>query len=339
MPKVLLIAPSFFGYRDRVKAKFVEMGFEVDVADDRPSEGVAFKSLGKLSYKLVDPSISRYADSVRQRVKAGGYDRVVYMGGMSFCFTPEQMRWIKESSTAVFSAYLWDSLENCQRISSCIELFDRVSSFEPLDCMDGRISLRPLFYSDAYAEVPLFPQGGFEYDACFIGSVHQPSKFHAVRRICDWLESRGLRVFRYFYMPSASVLALRKAADVMYRGVEFQGVPLPMERVLEVLAKSKAVIDSPQKGQRGLTIRTVEAVGARRKLITTNPDVANYDFFSEGNVAIWEDGKGTPPGFCERPYNELPEGVYESYSIETFAASLVGGDSAFAGYSGGGCQL
>lgn len=333
MPKVLLIAPSFFGYRDRVGAMLAEMGFEVDIADDRPNESVAFRSLGKVSYRLVDSAISRYADSLRERVGAGGYDRVIYMGGMSFCFTPQQMRRIRESSRAVFSAYLWDSLDNCQRVSSCLELFDRVDSFEPQDCANGRISLRPLFYGDEYAGIPLAPRGGFDYDACFVGSVHQPSKFHSVKRMCDRLEARGLRIFRYFYMPSSSAKALRMASDGAYRDVDLESASLPLERVLEVYARSRAIIDSPQRGQLGLTMRTVEAVGARRKLITTNPDVANYDFFPGGDVAIWDDGEEILSDFFDAPYRELPKEIYESYSIEAFAASLVGKGAAYAGYS------
>ena len=39
------------------------------------------------------------------------------------------------------------------------------------------------------------------------------------------------------------------------------------------------VLDSAQDGQLGLTIRVLEAIGAKKKIITTNEDVINYDFY------------------------------------------------------------
>ena len=47
---------------------------------------------------------------------------------------------------------------------------------------------------------------------------------------------------------------------------------IPKEKIIEIFKKSRCIIDAPQKGQNGLTIRTIECLGAKRKLITTNKD-------------------------------------------------------------------
>ena len=186
MSCILLTAPSFFGYRQRVSDELVRQGHRVVCIDDGPSEGVLFKSLGRIDYRFVDGLIESYAKRVCKQVRDGSYDQFLYMGGMSFCFTREQFARIREAGEARgtrFVAYLWDALSNCQRFAECADLFDEVMSFEPGDCESGEISLRPLFYGDAYQGLPV---GGasFDYDACFIGSVHQPSKFEAVSSIC-----------------------------------------------------------------------------------------------------------------------------------------------------------
>lgn len=333
--RILLMAPTFFGYRDRVRDELSRLGHDVECVDDRPSESVSFKSLAKISYRLIDGQIAKYAMSLREKVAAGDYDLLLFMGGMSFCFTRDQFSSIKSASNARFVAYLWDAFNNCERFGASRDLFDDIYSFEPSDCERYGLKLRPLFFSGAYDGLPLVPDGGFTYDACFIGSVHQPSKFEAISSICDNFESRGLRVFRFFFMPSKSAAALRRLTNPAYRGVEFSFESLPAEKAAQIYARSKAIIDSPQAGQRGLTMRTLETIGAHRKLITANPDAVLYDFASKGDVAVWRGEGSVPPDFFETPYRVLPDEVYRGYSIETFVRTLLGDESAYGGYEKG----
>ncbi len=333
--RILLMAPTFFGYRDRVRDELSHLGHDVECVDDRPSESVSFKSLAKISYRLIDRQIAKYAMSLREKVAAGDYDLLLFMGGMSFCFTRDQFSSIKSASNARFVAYLWDAFNNCERFGASRDLFDDIYSFEPSDCERYGLRFRPLFFSGAYDGLPLVPEGGFTYDACFIGSVHQPSKFEAISSICDNLESRGLRVLRFFFMPSKSAAALRRLTNPAYRGVEFSFESLPAEKVAEIYTHSKAIIDSPQAGQRGLTMRTLETIGAHRKLITANPDAVFYDFASKGDVAVWRGEGSIPPDFFETPYRVLPDEVYRGYSIETFVRTLLGDEPAYGGYEKG----
>lgn len=335
MQKILVLGPSFFGYRDMVATEFRRMGYEVESMSDRPSESTTFKSLGRIDYRLVDSQIASYASRLADKMAGGSYDFLVYLGGMSFCFKRDQFAKIRSKSHAKFVVGLWDAFENCQRLGSCCDLFDEVYSFEPRDCARYNLKLRPLFYSEAYTKLPLVPEDGFKYDACFIGSVHQRSKFHAISKTCTELEERGLKVFKWYYMPSKSVETLRTISDPAYRGIEFKRDTLSQAQVADVYAHSRAIIDSPQAGQTGLTIRTLETLGARRKLITANEDVSHYDFYKYGNVVITgsnSNASNIEADFFDKPYEVLPEDVYESYSLHTFASSLLGLCRPYEGY-------
>ena len=330
--RVLLLAPTFFGYRTRVAEEMVAMGHEVEVVDDRPSESTVFRSLAKISYGLVGAQIENYAHHIATLIADGAYDRVVYMGGMSFCFTPEQFKVIRRASGAQFTAYLWDSFINCQRFSACIDMFDEIYSFEPTDCEKYGLHFRPLFYNKEYAGVLPEPNSGFEYDACFIGSVHQPSKFEAVLGICSGLEQMEMNVYKHFYMPSRSVQALRKMTRPAYRSVSFTGDSLSPEMVASIYERSKAVIDSPQSGQTGLTMRTLEVLGSRRKLITTNRDIVNYDFYDPSNVFVSIGGSVPSISFFEGNFIPFTEDVAERYSIRRFCKVLIGQKGHETGY-------
>lgn len=333
MARILLIGSSFFGYRDRVAAELRRQGHEVDTVDDRPSESVAFRSVAKVAPRALSGAVSRHADTLVSKMEGGGYSHVIYLGGMTFLFDRDQVGRMRSASHgAEFVAYLWDSVANSRALSRSLDLFDRVLSFDPEDCERHGMALRPLFYSKSYSGLPVEPEGGFLYDACFVGSVHQPSKFEAVRGICEDLEREGLRVFKHFYMPSRSSAALRRATSPAYRGARLAFDALPAERVAEVYARSRAVIDSPQAGQSGLTMRTLETVGARRKLVTANRGAASYDFARYGGVAVWRGPGSVGRDFFDSPYRELPKDVYESYSIGAFAASLLGEGDEYRGY-------
>ena len=332
MPRILLISPSFFGYRQRVSEELMRQGHAVECMNDRPREDVTFKSLAKISYKLVEGPIDRYATSLARYVADKRFDQVIYMGGMSFCWTRSQFERIRRASGATFTAYLWDSIDNCQRFKDSMDLFDRVLSFEPEDCRQYGLELRPLFYSGVYRGLPLTPEDGFKWDACFIGSVHQPSKFHTVLDIARSLERRGLRVFTWFYMPSRSVEKLRRLTDATYRGVDFRFDSLSADEVADVYAHAKCIIDSPQQGQSGLTMRTLETVGARRKLITANHDAANYDFHANGDVMVWNGEQSLDDDFFAKPFAPLADDVYASYSITEFVRTLLDERHAYHGY-------
>ncbi|WP_165057060.1 hypothetical protein [Adlercreutzia sp. ZJ176] len=337
MSKILLLGPSFFGYRDKIAQALIKEGNVVDCFVDRPSESIAFKSAGRVSYRLVEPLVTKHARDLETKLSVGEYDRLVYLSGMSFCFSRRQFSRIRSAAPRTkYVAGLWDALGNCQRFGECLDLFDEVYSFEPDDCDRFRLRLRPLFYLDDYARLPLVPEGGFTYDACFIGSVHQASKFEAICKICEELEAQELCVFKYFFIPSRSAELLRKMTYSAYRGARLEHSPLSAEKVAEVYARSRAIIDSPQAGQRGLTIRTLEAVGARRKLITTNPEVLQYDFSRYGDVAVWDRPGSITRDFFSKDYQELPPDVYKSYSITSFAATLLGEGPTYSGYKKGG---
>ena len=83
------------------------------------------------------------------------------------------------------------------------------------------------------------------------------------------------------------------------------------------MKRTKVVIDIQHPKQTGLTMRTIEMIGAKKKLLTTNTSVRNYDFFSASNIAIID--RKAPEfnlEYWKNSYEELPKDIYEKYSID-----------------------
>lgn len=126
-----------------------------------------------------------------------------------------------------------------------------------------------------------------------------------------------------FICPLVLVRFFRKITRRSYRKSAFTTDSLTVEGVASVYGKSKAVIDSPQSGQRGLTMRTLEVLGSNRKLITTNGDIVNYDFYDPANIFVSIGGSVPPSSFFEEGYRSLPGNVVDSYSIRGFCEALI----------------
>jgi hypothetical protein len=82
-------------------------------------------------------------------------------------------------------------------------------------------------------------------------------------------------------------------------------------------------VDIQHPKQQGLTMRAIEALGSRRKLLTTNASIRTYDFYSPENIRIiGRHGVALCPEFFKTPGVEVPELVYHKYSIDGWLDSV-----------------
>ena len=91
---------------------------------------------------------------------------------------------------------------------------------------------------------------------------------------------------------------------------------ISQERIIEAYSNASAVLDIEHHKQNGLTMRTLEVLGAGLKLITTNKNIRKEDFYSESNVLIIDRGMpNIDKDFLLRRSN-IP--LSKKYSIESW---------------------
>lgn len=95
----------------------------------------------------------------------------------------------------------------------------------------------------------------------------------------------------------------------------------------EVICKinnSKAIIDVVSKNQTGLTLRPLEAIFFRKKLITNDFEITNRDFYSKENIFILEkDDINNLPGFLESPYKDIPNSILLKYDFDLWLSRFL----------------
>lgn len=325
--KLLLIMPQFFDYPQVIREELESMGWQVDFFDDRPSTHALVKAAIRVNKHLLHTYIRRYFARMMRTVRNTKYDAVLLISGQSLSLSEDMMRQLRESQPqARFVLYQWDSLRNFPYIARMQKYFDRCYTFDPQDARDNpNLHFLPLFYSARYeklgAETPQPPK----YDFCFVGTAH-PKKYKLIRKMSEELRAVYPRQFVYFFYPSPLVYYYRKLRNPELRKAkrkEFHFVPLKEPEMMEVFRASRSVMDSAQSAQAGLTIRVLEALGAKKKLITTNPDIVNYDFYRPENIYVYDGRMDLNHVFFQKPYRELEDEIYQRYSLRSWLTELL----------------
>ena len=100
-----------------------------------------------------------------------------------------------------------------------------------------------------------------------------------------------------------------------------------MDEIIELYAKSNVILDISHPGQSGLTMRTFEAIGAGKKLITTNADIKNYPFYNSNNIYVISRSQIIlDRKFFFEKYNPLNQELYDKCSIDGWIEDIFFGE-------------
>ena len=88
---------------------------------------------------------------------------------------------------------------------------------------------------------------------------------------------------------------------------------------LDNLSKCRAILELNIDGQVGLTLRTMESLSFRKKLITNNPHIKEYNFYRSNNIFILgEDNPEYIKDFLEMEYEDIPFGIIAEYDVNAW---------------------
>lgn len=327
--KVLLIALP--GYPDGIVKKMKELGAEVDYIHDKPNEGFVTKTLGRLQLGFYQKVLESYYENVLFPLKERDYDYVLAIRGE---YTPiNSLKIMREYyPNAKLVLYMWDGLhkQNTMGIEKKWPFYDQVYTFDRIDYEANKDKLRflPLYYYEEYlpTDIKSANDEGLEYDISFIGTAHD-DRINVVKSIMQQGAANGLSCFSYFFMPHKLVYLKNKLINKEFKNVTEADIcyqMMPLEKLYQTYANSRCVVDVENKGQHGLTMRSIEIIGLRRKFITTNQDIKNYDFYNANNILVID--RNNPKlamDFFERPYEELDEELYKKYSIKNWILEVL----------------
>lgn len=321
--RILFFSAKAFGIPENIVATLEKFGATVDYYDERPANTFAVKALIRLNRNLIASYINMYHNKIICETKDVHYDFIFFIKGESFS-EHNLKRLFALHPEAITVIYHWDSIANNRNALNLLPNFDFAYSFDKPDCEKLQIRFLPLFYFDEYKDVAL-SDSEKKYDLLFVGTTHS-DRYRFITNIVSQINALGGRCYTYFFFQGRIMFYRAKLQNKEMRNLSLKDVhlkPMSKSQLLDLYRQSRIIVDIQHPKQTGLTLRCMEAIGAKKKLITTNVNIKGYDFYNPNNILVVDrmDPK-VDQDFLSSEYKELPESIYEKYSISSWVKTI-----------------
>jgi len=314
--KIIVIGINFGNYEKRIVEEMEKQGHDVFYMHDSSNYFTIYKRF--LGDKIAS-GINRNYWKKMIRKMPNDVDRVVVIVGRQLDKSfYESIK--SKNPNAVFTLYLWDDVKRVANFEDVKLYFNDIYSFDLKDCQKKEFKHLPLFFSKR----PLSPKI-IKYDI-YSAMFSHSERESIVKAISKQADTTGMKC--RFYISLGRFAYFKRNREIKANiddNITYISKPIAEEYNYENMNHSKAILDIQFSSQIGLTMRTIESLGMKNKLITTNTNIKYYDFYNPNNILIID--RVTPlltNDFLQTSYEEIDETIYEKYSINTWVKTLIG---------------
>lgn len=276
--RILFICPQFYNYQKYIKEELERQGANVTYIRDEATN-IFFFLLRKLS-----PFLSRFLYSlylyIKFKLDKKDYDYLFTIRGFE---TSKFLIQYLSKRIGNRIIYLWDSFQNQPNTKIIYKYFNKIYSFDYIDCKVYNLEYIPLFYLPFEVK----PIDEKSIDILFIGKVHT-DRYFLLKELEKYAIEKNLVFVKKLFLKKV-VYWKRKLLLKEYRNIEpddFIFKPLNKSEIYDLINHSKSVIDLSHSGQTGLSIRVFEILSQNTKLITNNPNILNEPFYNSNNIKV-----------------------------------------------------
>jgi hypothetical protein len=284
--RVLFLSVRTFSYEKIIAEQLRKFGAEVDYFDERPNNSIFAKGVIRLKKTLYQQKINAYYKGILKQIRGNQYDYLfVIKGEVVPEFFLDEFKKDHKNCFNIF--YTWDSLKNHSRPLEIQKYFDARFTFDNEDAKKHQMFFRPLFFGELYEDLSN-SNNKFDYNLLFIGTAHT-DRYIIGNALVNWCNNNNLTSYTYYYMQSRLVYFFKRIFDNSFKKIDYKKLSfksLNTSQIIKLYQRSQVILDVNHSGQTGLTMRTFEALGAGKKLITTNQNIINYPFYNENNVLV-----------------------------------------------------
>jgi len=217
-------------------------------------------------------------------------------------------------------------IEDKERIIKNIKYFDSIFSFDSEDCRDYGMKHISTFYIENF----IYCGEEKKIDLFYVGSyVGREERFDTVLNLYRYCKKNNLVSYIKLYdvnkmekygkkLLNQGMLSIEEYEDLV------TGTPIPVEKTAELMKESKVVLEIVDSLQKAPTLRPLECLVSKTKLITTNTSIKNLDFFNDRNCYIYEESlKNLEKSFFSLPYVEIDDQIVAQYSLSKFIEKIL----------------
>lgn len=324
--KILLLCPSFFGYEKEIKSTLESHGGYVTYYNSDFSRffDTLYSSLNHI-HMPKKWMVQLFENMLYVKIKKDAkYDIVLLICGWAItgriC---QKIRINLLSNEGKMILYYWDSLKLLQDDPIRRQYFDKIATFDYEDYkVNESFKFLPLFYcKDYYREdysasinaVDILTISSFKFNRYV--DIENLKKSNPDIAICSLMFTPRLQILFH-------KLLRRKYKNIELKKLIFSS--LTKQEIIEQYSRSNAILDIPRAGQNGLTMRTFECLAMHKKLITTNTNIVNYDFYSPTNIFVLDMNSLELPdkSWFKSPFC-IDDSIIQKYNLDTWLTILL----------------
>jgi hypothetical protein len=307
--RILFIGIGFYDYERSIAQRIRERGAEIVVFQEQPEE-LRSGFFHHLQMHRAG-AIRRHENAILAEARSRHFDQVLIIKGVDL-----RVSFLKSLREALhdseFILYQWDSLARLEGIEQRLPFFNRVLTFDRQDSQSNpEMTFRPLFFREC---TTVGDESIQDLDITFVGWLHS-DRLEGIRRMQAEAKALGLKTFIYIYTGRWTWLKLFLRGDAN----NVHPRTLSYSELMAVVNRSKCIYDLPHALQAGLTMRAIETLGLKKKLLTSALDVVHYDFYSADNVrVVLPPDTGVDPKFVNSPPTPVDPVVLRRYSLDAW---------------------
>lgn len=322
--KAVVIMPNLHDYPNKVKDALEREGYETKIYHAAPPTfyHVIIRRIArfigiKRAFYLVNRKLMNRIKSENSEV-----DCFIVIRGETLDYTMLKtcMKHIlKDVGKSTY--YSWDSFKNLYCGGELGKLFQKRFTFDSEDSKNNKgWLLLPLFYSEEY-DLEKDNQKEIKYDLCCVTGLSL-EKYDLYKKIKA--ANPDLRIKCKMYLDK-KLLRTKMLMDSSFREMDPDVLitsSMSAQDIISLYRKSKAILDLPSSSQSGLSMRTIESLGLRQKIVTTNSYIKEYDFYSDNNVWVLGSDCKIESEWFDKPYL-LDDSIRSRYSITSWCKKLI----------------
>ena len=312
---ILIIMPKFFGYDEFIKKELENMSASVEIIYENMDEvNWLYRAAYVYFPKYRDNLMQKYYEKKFKYFQKNFFDYVLVIRGESLLI--ESIKNLKTfQKKAYFIMYQWDSMNNNQNAKNIAGLFDKVLTFDMKDAEKYQWEYRPLFFCNKNMK----QWKEKKYDFMYVCSLHS-ERVKMYRQLANIIKeyhlsgylrvfSKWTRFFKQKYLKHNPAFTKIKVSQMNFK-------PLDLAQMQDLYADTKVVVDFTHPNQNGLTMRTIESIGAGCKLLTNNINIKRTSMYNPNNIYVYQNNfDNIAKDFWEKPYEPLEKEKYEYYSL------------------------
>lgn len=313
--KIIIISHDRWGYNNQIISNLTTKGHIVNHIDftnfDYTYPNFLFRIYNFFLKFFLKKNLKHihYGNEINKRLKLIGEKQDIILTIKGDWIDPDSITEFKKHTNKSI-AFFNDNIRRCPKISRIISRFDKVYSFEKEDSKKYNLNFITNWINSEYKNI-IVPEKP-KYTVFNISSID--NRIDTIVKIAKELELKKM---------SFKIIVVDKKMGGNNTLIDLIPQRLLISEVKKYIDQSKLLLDIHHKKQMGLTFRVFESIEHNKKLITTNPDIVNYDFYNPNNILVIDANKPEIPiSFIETNYEEIPAPIYKKYTIDNWVDTV-----------------